>query len=87
MNTQKAGNLLSFPTRIEEPAHGNSKCPVCDRLENEYEYTILEIRSVVRTRFPALREKLRELHKWQDIRDGALRALYKHKASHIRRAA
>jgi hypothetical protein len=86
-HTQKASNLLSFPARIEEPAHRNSKCPACDRLENEYQCAIHEIFFVVRTRFPTLSGKLQELHKWQDIRDGALKAFYEHKASHGRRAA
>jgi type II secretory ATPase GspE/PulE/Tfp pilus assembly ATPase PilB-like protein len=86
-DTQKASNLLSFPTRIEEPAYRSSKCPACNKLEYEYQCAIHEIFSVVRTRFPTLREKLQELHKWQDIRDGAVKVFYKHKASHIRRTA
>jgi hypothetical protein len=82
MRTQNASNLLSFPTRIEEPARSNSKCPACARLENEYQCAIHEISSVVKRRFPAPGQKLRELHKWQDTRDGALKAFYEHKASH-----
>ena len=86
-DTQKASNLLSFPTRIEEPAYRSSKCPACNRLEGEYQCAIQEIFSVVKTRFPTLPQNLRELHKWQDIRDGAVKVFYKHKTSHIRRAA
>jgi hypothetical protein len=73
---------------MEETARKNSTCPTCDRLEGDYQVAIDEISSVVRTRFPTLRQKLQELHKWQDIRDGSVKAIYEHKASHthIRRA-
>jgi hypothetical protein len=86
--TEKSRDLLSFPIRrIEEPTPWYYNCPACDRLESEYQRAVLEIHSVVRTRFATLHEKLRELHKWQDIRDGAVKAFYEHKASHTRRAA
>src|SRR6266446_3156839 len=48
----------------------NSKCLACDSLEGEYQCAIHEIFSVVRTRFPTLRQKLRELHQWHDLPDG-----------------
>ena len=79
--SQQGGTLLFFPSRMEETARKSSTCPTCDRLENDYQLAVDEISSVVRTRFPTLRQKLRELHKWQDIRDGSLKTLYEHKAS------
>jgi hypothetical protein len=69
---------------MEETARKNSTCPTCDRLEHEYQVAIDEISSVVRTRFPTLSQKLHELHKWQDIRDRSVKAIYEHKASHNR---
>ncbi len=84
----KHGILLSFLTRKEAPPnHRTSKCPKCDNLEREYQHTVDEIYSVVRTRFSTLCEKIQNLHKWQDSRDGALRVFYEHKASHFRRVA
>jgi hypothetical protein len=86
LTQQTAGNLLSFPT-CEEPVPWYSTCPTCNRLENEYQRAILEIHSVVGRRFATPRQKLQELHKWQDIRDWAVKAFYEHKASHTHRAA
>jgi hypothetical protein len=84
---EKSRDLLSFRARVGEPTPWYYYCPACDRLKSEYQRAILEIHSVVRTRFVTLREKVRELHKWQDIRDAAVKAFYEHKASHTRRAA
>ena len=78
----KADHPLSWPTIDEEPAPTIPKCPRCVRLEGEYQCAIDEISSVVSRRFPSSREKLRELHKLQDIRDDALKAYYMHKATH-----
>src|SRR5437879_2654330 len=62
-------------------------CPDCQRLEREYQLTIAEIYSVVGGRFKTLREKLRELFRWQDVRDKAVEAFYEHKKTHAGRAS
>jgi hypothetical protein len=62
-------------------------CPDCERLEREYRRTIAEIYSVVGGRFKTVREKLRELFRWQDVRDEVVVALYEHKKTHARRAS
>ena len=69
----------------KRPAASSSKgdpCPQCEYLEPQYEGTITHIREVLGTRFQSLREKARELHKWQDSRDEAIEALYAHKRIH-----
>jgi len=62
-------------------------CPDCERLEREYQRTIVEIYSVVGGRFKTVGEKLRELFRWQDVRDKAVKAFYEHKKTHVRRAS
>jgi hypothetical protein len=62
-------------------------CPDCQRLEREYQITIVEINSVVGGKFKAVRDKLRELFRWQDARDKAVTAFYDHKKTHARRAS
>ncbi len=57
-------------------------CADCERLKIEYQRTISEIYAVVGGRFNTVREKLRELARWQDVRDDAVEALYKHKKTH-----
>jgi len=52
-----------------------------------YEGTTRRIQSVVDGRFCTLNEKLRELRKWQELRDEALDALYAHKEVHSREEA
>ena len=93
METRKkneADILRPFLIQTEAPAVERtscSKCPQCDNLEREYQHSVDEICSVVRTRFPSLSAKIQDLHKWQDSRDKALAIFYQHKSSHIRRAA
>lgn len=60
-------------------------CPDCARLERAYRLTVLEIYSVVDGRFNTVREKLRELFRWQDVRDKAVEAFYEHKKTHAGR--
>ncbi len=62
-------------------------CSHCNRLEIEYQRTIGEINSVVGGRFNAVGEKLRELRRWQDVRDKAVKTLYEHKKIHPRGAS
>jgi archaellum component FlaC len=57
-------------------------CPDCERLERKYRRTISEIYAVVDGKFNTVREKLRELARWQDVRDEAVEALYEHKKTH-----
>jgi len=57
-------------------------CHDCQRLEREYQLTIVEIYSVVGRRFQTVGEKLRELSRWQDTRDKAVNAFYQHKKTH-----
>jgi len=62
--------------------NGSLSCPDCERLEHEYDLTIGEIYSVVDGRFGTVSEKLRELWRWQDMRDNVLKVLDKHKRTH-----
>jgi hypothetical protein len=62
-------------------------CPDCEILEREYQLAIAEIDSVVGRRFNTVGEKLRELFRWQDTRDTAVKAFYEHKKSHARTAS
>lgn len=62
-------------------------CPDCKRLEREYQLTIVELYSVVARRFKTVGEKLRELFRWQDMRDKAVKAFYEHKKAHARAAS
>jgi hypothetical protein len=62
-------------------------CPVCERWEREYEATIRAIYAVVSGRFDSIGEKLRELHRLQDLRDVALKKYYEHKKTHPRRCS
>lgn len=57
-------------------------CPRCGDLERWYDDTVRHIRDVLETRFQGLREKVRELHRWQDTRDEAIEAFYAHKRTH-----
>jgi hypothetical protein len=63
------------------------KCPDCEILERECQLAIAEIYSVVDRRFKTVDEKLRELFRWQDTRDKAVRAFYEHNKSHPRAAS
>ncbi len=74
----KRGILLSFSSQMDAPAPQTSGCFQCEKLERQYKRSIREISHVVRTRFPVLGDKLRELHKWQDMRDSALDMFYEH---------
>lgn len=57
-------------------------CRQCGQLEREYQFAIAEIYSVVGGRFNTVGEKLRALFRWQDVRDNAVKAIYKHKKTH-----
>jgi len=60
-------------------------CPICERWEREYEATIRAIYTVVDGEFNSVEEKLRELFRWQDLRDEAIERFYEHKKTHPRR--
>lgn len=76
-----------FHSNVTTGSQTTSTCRKCDDLERQYQRTVDEIYSVLRTRFPAVCEKVLELRKWQDIRNNAIEAFHEHKKSHIRRAA
>jgi hypothetical protein len=57
-------------------------CLDCKRLEREYQRAISEISAVVGRRFNTVGERLRELSRWQDVRNEAVKALYEHKKTH-----
>jgi len=53
-------------------------CSICERWEREYEDTIRAIYAVANGRFDSRGEKLRELHRLQDLRDVVLKQFYEH---------
>jgi hypothetical protein len=57
------------------------RCHECKRLEREYQLAVAEIYSVVGGRFKTVGEKLRELLRWQDVRDKAVKAI-EHNKTH-----
>ena len=68
--------------RLAAEALAMSDCPECEKLERKYQLTIGEIYSVVGGKFNTVGEKLRELFRWQDMRDKTLKTLYAHKKTH-----
>jgi len=60
------------------------KCADREILEREYQLTIAEIYSVVGRRFKTVGENLRELFRWQDIGDKAVKTFYEHKKAQAR---
>jgi len=68
---------------MEAPPPQTPGCRKCNSLQRQYQRSVREISSVVKRRFSVLGEKLRELHKWQDIRDKAVSAMNEHRKSHI----
>jgi hypothetical protein len=61
------------------------RCLECDALERRYRGIIRQIDDVVDGRFPSVAEKIEALHKYQDLRDEVMKALYEHKRTHRRR--
>jgi len=57
-------------------------CSECERLERVCRDAIKKINSVVASRFNDISEKLREVREWQDARDRAHEAFYRHKKRH-----
>ncbi len=57
-------------------------CPTCETLERRYDNTIGQSRELLECRFQSLREKVRELHRWQENRDEAIEDFYAHKRMH-----
>jgi hypothetical protein len=60
----------------------DSGCKVCHSLERTYQNAVQQINSIAETRFDSLSSKVRQLHKWQDIRTDAIEAFYEHKKTH-----
>ena len=58
-------------------------CPQCERLEHRYQVVLEKLHLTVDRRFNTLSDKLRELYKWQDVRDDVARALHVHKRVHV----
>jgi len=59
-----------------------SNCSECERLEKEYESTLVGIRAIVNRRYGNMEEKIRDLRGMQDLRDRALASLYSHTKGH-----
>lgn len=57
-------------------------CHECKALERIYDHFIRRIYGVVHGRFSSVDEKIRELHRLQDLRDEAIETLYAHKKCH-----
>ena len=62
------------------------ECQVCHFLEQTYQNAVQQIYAIAETRFDSLNIKLRQVHKWQDIRTDAIEAFYEHKKCHKRSA-
>lgn len=59
-----------------------ARCPHCDYLERQCDVAIHQIRKVLELQFQSMREKIRDLHRWQEIRDEAIETYYSHKKTH-----
>ena len=57
-------------------------CRECEDLERNYQRAVGHIKAVLRGNYSHLAERLKDLRHWQDRRDKAIRALYKHKQTH-----
>jgi hypothetical protein len=60
----------------------SARCSECDRLERLYEQSVARIFALMDKRFVERGEKIRELHRLQDVRDEALALFYAHKKRH-----
>ena len=67
-------------TNTEHPLA--AACPRCEALERRYDNVIAQIRELLDRRFPSPKEKVRDLHRWQEYRDEAIEELYEHKRMH-----
>jgi len=65
-----------------EQVEGVVACPLCEYLEQQVDSAIIHIRWVIETRLQSLREKVRELHRWQERRDDAIEEFYTHRRMH-----
>lgn len=57
-------------------------CAECERLELTYRLAVDHIYEAVGSMYPSLREKVLELHRWQDRRDETIEDFYQHKKNH-----
>lgn len=57
-------------------------CPLCEYLEVQVDGAIAHISEVLESGFQSVKEKVRELHRWQEKRDEALEEFYSHKRLH-----
>jgi len=61
---------------------GAAACPRCEYLEQQVDSVIGHIRRVIETPLQSLREKVREIHRWQEKRDEAIEEFYTHRRTH-----
>ena len=75
---------LNFSIPKKRLVHKTLKdCSTCLELERRYDHAIAQIRAVVSSRFERFGAKLGQLHRWQQRRDEAVRALYEHRRQHL----
>jgi hypothetical protein len=70
------------PSAPATTARLRSACPYCEALERQYDDAVGHIRELLELRFGSIRQKVRELHRWQENRDEAIEEFYSHKRSH-----
>lgn len=80
-------DLNAILSKFRTVSTASSRCGECDRLELDLQVAVANIAFVVSTKFPDFGEKLRQLHKWQEMKDKANEALYTHKKSHVHEKA
>ncbi len=62
-------------------------CSQCESLEHRYQVALAKIHLTVDRRFSTVSEKLRELYRWQDVRDEAVGELHAHRRAHAIQAS
>ena len=67
---------------MDSPAPSKNCCHECQEIEQQYTRVIAEIQAVVNRRFESVREKIRELHGKQDVRDAIIRRMHQHSRKH-----
>jgi NMD protein affecting ribosome stability and mRNA decay len=93
MKNEKLREALRKPfgavaeTPLTSQLSRSNQCPDCERLERGFHNAAKQIRAVVTNRYESTSARVRALRKWQDCRDRALEAFYKHKKIHPRRTA
>lgn len=86
-NQKKPPSGIDLNATLSKFKTASSRCGECERLELDLQVAVTNISFVVSTKFPEFSEKLRQLHKWQEMKDKAMETLYTHKKSHIHEKA